>query len=102
TLWIDEPGSAKNSLSRKWVETLKGDEARFGHRLEFARQKKVQTTTLDELTISYGLPFFVKIDVEGYEPSVLRGMKRPVPFLSFEVNFPEFRAEGFECVELLR
>jgi len=43
----------------------------------------------------------VKIDVEGYELNVLRGMQRPVPFLSFEVNLPEFRREGLKCVELL-
>jgi hypothetical protein len=50
---------------------------------------------------THGLPFFVKIDVEGYEPNVLRGMRRPVPYLSFEVNLPEFQPEGLECVELL-
>ena len=47
------------------------------------------------------MPFFVKIDVEGHELSVLRGMERPVPFLSFEVNLPEFKPEGLECVQLL-
>ncbi len=44
----------------------------------------------------------MKIDVEGLEPSVIRGLRRPVPYLSFEVNLPEFRPEGLECVELLR
>jgi hypothetical protein len=47
------------------------------------------------------VPFFVKIDVEGHELSVLRGMKRVVPYLSFEVNLPEFRVEGLESVRLL-
>lgn len=102
TMWIDEPGSAKNSFSRKWVEILKADEKRFGHSLDFGRQKEVQTTTLEDLVTTYGLPFFVKIDVEGYELNVLRGMKRPVPYLSFEVNLPEFRPEGLECVQFLR
>src|SRR5438034_244032 len=31
----------------------------------------------------------------------VRGMHRPVPYLSFEVNLPEFKPEGLECVELL-
>jgi FkbM family methyltransferase len=101
TMWVDEPGSAMNTLSPKWVETLRGDAARFGHRLEFAHRKEVETTTLEQLIVTYGLPFFVKIDVEGYEQNVLRGMHRAVPYLSFEVNLPEFRPEGLRCVELL-
>jgi FkbM family methyltransferase len=103
-MWIDGPGSAVNTLSQKWVETLKSDKVRFEHThgsLDFARSKAVETTTLDELILTHGSPFFVKIDVEGYEASVLRGLKRPVPFLSFEVNLPEFRPEGLECVKLL-
>src|SRR6185369_5684808 len=102
TMWIDAPGSAKNTLSRKWVDTLRQDETRFGERLNFAKEKQVHTTTLDELANEYGRPFYVKIDVEGAEPSVLRGMARAVPYLSFEVNLPEFRPEGVECVDLLR
>jgi len=51
--------------------------------------------------VTYASPYFVKIDVEGHEPHVLRGLKRPVPYLSFEVNLPEFKQEGLECIELL-
>ena len=101
TMWIDTPGSAKNTFSQKWVETLRGDERRFGYRLDFAQQTKVETITLDQLISTHGLPFFVKIDVEGHELSVLRGMSLPVPYLSFEINLPEFRPEGLECIELL-
>ena len=100
-LWIDEPGSAKNTLSHKWVDTLRRDEVRFGHRLNFAQHKEVESISLEELMVTYGSPFFVKIDVEGHEPHVLRGLKRPVPYLSFEVNLPEFKQEGLECIELL-
>jgi FkbM family methyltransferase len=104
-LWVDGPGSAINTLSQKWVETLKSDKARFEHthgNLDFARSETVETTTLDELTLTYGRPFFVKIDVEGHEASVLRGLKHPVPFLSFEINLPEFKPEGLECMKLLQ
>ena len=100
-MWIDAPGSAKNSLSQKWVKTLRGDEKRFGHRLDFAQQREVETITLEQLIITHGLPIFVKIDVEGYEANVLRGLQRPVPYLSFEVNLPEFKPEGLECIKLL-
>jgi FkbM family methyltransferase len=102
TMWIDAPGSAKNTLSRKWVETLRDDQSRFGHVLDFAEQREVVTTTLKDLVSEFGRPFFVKIDVEGSEPNVLRGLARSVPYLSFEVNLPEFQPEGLECVNLLR
>jgi FkbM family methyltransferase len=101
TMWVDEPGSAKNTLSQKWVETLRGDEGRFGHRLKFGQWTEVETTTLEQLITTQGLPFFVKIDVEGHELNVLRGLHRPVPYLSFEVNLPEFRSEGLACIERL-
>jgi FkbM family methyltransferase len=101
TMWIDEPGSAKNTLSRKWVETLRADRERFGKPLDFAQRKEIETVPLEDLIVCHGVPFFVKIDVEGYEPSVLRGLRRPVRYLSFEVNLPEFLPEGLECAEVL-
>jgi FkbM family methyltransferase len=100
-MWIDEPGSAKNTLSQKWVDALKRDDERFGVHHEFSQRTKVETTTLDRLIELHGLPFFIKIDVEGYEPSVLRGLHHAIPYLSFEVNLPEFASEGRECVGIL-
>ena len=100
-IWIDAPGSAKNTLSAKWVGLLREDEQRFGARLNFSNKKTVETTTLEDLIAKFGLPFFIKIDVEGYEPEVLRGLRQPVPYVSFEVNLPEFMSEGEQCVELL-
>ena len=101
TMWIDTPGSAKNTLSQKWAEALRGDDRRFGQRLGFEQCKEVETISMEQLIAAHGLPFFVKIDVEGHELSVLQGMQRPVPCLSFEVNLPEFRPEGLECVQVL-
>jgi FkbM family methyltransferase len=104
TMWIDRAGSSLNTLSHKWVETLKGDKARFKHTnssLEFAQNRVIETTTLDDLIVAHGLPFFIKIDVEGYEGKVLRGLKYRVPLVSFEANLPEFKPEALECVELL-
>lgn len=104
TMWIDGAGSAVNTLSQKWAETLKANKDKFEHEhcgLEFAQRKAIETTTLEELILTHGLPFFVKIDVEGYERNVIKGLKHPVAFLSFEVNLPEFRQEGIECVRLL-
>jgi FkbM family methyltransferase len=104
TMWIDGPGSAVNTLSKKWANALHENKARHEHGhsgLDFARQKTVETTTVEQLMSAHGVPIFIKIDVEGYELNVIRGLRRPVPYLSFEVNLPEFRSEGLQCVEIL-
>jgi FkbM family methyltransferase len=44
----------------------------------------VESTTLDALIDAYGVPAFVKIDVEGYEDIVLAGLNHAPPALSFE------------------
>jgi len=101
TMWLDAPGSAKNTLAKKWVDVLRNDKERFGERLTFGSQQQVKTICLETLIARYGAPFFIKIDVEGHEPSILRGLRQPVPYLSFEVNLPEFKPEGEECIKLL-
>jgi FkbM family methyltransferase len=101
TMFIDEPGSAKNTLSPKWVDILRHDAGRFGKKIDFVDSKKVETVTLQDLIVEHGTPLFIKIDVEGHEPAVLRGLHTPVPYLSYEVNLPEFISEGLECVKIL-
>jgi FkbM family methyltransferase len=104
SMWIDGPGSAVNTLSQKWATTLRGNKARhtYGHcGLDFVQRRTVETTTLKELITVHGRPLFIKIDVEGYELNVIRGLRQPVPCLSFEVNLPEFRQEALQCVKLL-
>ncbi len=98
---VDELGSAKNTLNQKWADSLRTDSRRFGKKLAFEESREVETITLEELMRSYGTPYYVKIDVEGHEMSVIKGMRSAAPFLSFEVNLPEFRAEAEECVKML-
>jgi len=62
---------------------------------------RVPVTTLDEVIQRYGAPAYCKIDVEGFEMSVLRGLSRPVPLLSFEFA-REFMDRARACVDYLR
>jgi len=101
TMFVDQPGSAKNTLNRKWVDTLRNDSMRFGTTLEFGEETRVETTTVEQLILAHGRPFYMKIDVEGHEPEVLKGVSSKIPYISFEVNLPEFQPEAVECVGLL-
>ena len=47
---------------------------------------EVDVITLDQLADRYGVPSFVKIDVEGYDDRVLRGMSFQPPAFSFEFS----------------
>jgi FkbM family methyltransferase len=90
-----------NTFSPKWAETLATSEL-CGRPHGAARETlDVPVTTLDQLVKEYGLPSYIKVDVEGYELQVIRGLSKPVPMLSFECNLPEFLGETVECVSLL-
>lgn len=43
------------------------------------RQEVVSTTTIDEAANQYGIPNFIKCDVEGHEMSVLKGAMKVLP-----------------------
>ena len=71
-----------SSLSPAWMGTVAADR-RFG-RVRWDRTVEVEVVTLDDLVTAYGQPAFCKVDVEGFEAEVLRGLSRPVAALSFE------------------
>jgi hypothetical protein len=58
----------------------------------------VPLVTLDELITRHGRPQFCKIDVEGFEHEVLRGLSQPIQVLSFEY-IPVAAARAIACVE---
>jgi hypothetical protein len=84
-------------MSERFIETV--GKARFKDR-HWERQVRVEVKTLDHLIARYGLPKFIKIDVEGYEAQVLAGLNSAVRYLSFEFT-PELMDEAEKCVARL-
>jgi FkbM family methyltransferase len=74
--------SVLSTLSPEWIERTTRS-GRFADQRWDGRQH-VNVVTIDDLIARHGVPVFVKIDVEGYEAVVLRGLSSPVPCLSIE------------------
>jgi FkbM family methyltransferase len=90
--------TAIGSCSREWVDAMRAS-GRFGKH-DWGATIEVPMTTLDALVEEHGMPSFCKIDVEGFEPDVLRGMTRPIGMLSFEFT-PETLWRTRDCVDHL-
>lgn len=81
-LSISERTPTLTTLASEWREARLRDPRFAG--IRWNRTVEVDTTTLDALIASFGVPAFVKIDVEGSEPQVLAGLSQPLRLLSFE------------------
>lgn len=89
TILLSDVRSQLSSMSREWIASVRSS-GRFT-RYRWSQRVSVATTTLDALIAAHGLPAFCKIDVEGFELKVLKGLSHPIPLISFEyhVEFPD-------------
>jgi FkbM family methyltransferase len=81
-LSVSERTPTVSTIEPDWRDTRASEPDFAGVR--WNRRIEVETTTLDLLIARFGVPSFIKIDVEGGEPSVLKGLSRPVSAFSFE------------------
>jgi FkbM family methyltransferase len=72
-----------STLSPGWVSKMR-ESKRFGE-FEWNKEATVQVRTMDSLVAEQGEPAFCKIDVEGFELEVIKGLTRPLNALSLEV-----------------
>ena len=78
--------SVLSSFSTEFIDRTQ--KTRFAE-YTWEKSEKVKMITLDRLILMYGKPDFIKIDVEGYELEVIKGLNQKVKSLSFEYTVPE-------------
>ncbi len=95
---ISDYNPTVSSLSPEWISTATSTGVLEG--VTYNRSETVRLYTIQELIDTYGAPAFIKIDVEGFEYEVIRGLRSPVPALSFEI-VPSSLDLTTSCVEHL-
>ena len=69
--------------------------------LTWSGKTQIQITTLDNLIKKFGNPQYIKIDVEGYELNVLKGLTKKSGIISFEIT-SEFFSDAIKCLNYLK
>lgn len=88
-----------SSFSESWIEKV-SESKRYGDH-EWKEAGEMEMTTLENVIQEHGQPNFIKIDVEGFEVQVLKGLQSKIPCISIEYTVPEETDKAIECIDLI-
>jgi len=94
---VSDERDVRSSVSDDWMENMEAQDESY-HGI-WSRQNVVPVVTLDTLIGHYGMPQFIKIDVEGFEEKVLSGLSAQPPLISFEFT-AKYLAQAMRCLEI--
>jgi FkbM family methyltransferase len=98
TFMVNSSNPTVSTLSSHFVTAAHAKDAAGWEGQVWDRSETVTAVTLDQLIETHGTPDFVKIDVEGAELDVLRGLSKALPLLSFEFTMIQ-KSLAFDCLE---
>jgi len=84
-----------NTIDRSWITDTRHKNLIDERSLN---KIKIKTTTVSEMIKNYGIPEYIKIDVEGLELSVLKSFDEKINLLSFEY-IAELKDMNIKCLE---
>ena len=94
--------SAHDTFSLKRVQRLQSiADPALGVSVSPSERISIELITLDQLIDNFGIPDYIKMDVEGFELDVISGLSIPVEAISFECNLPDFLDETIKCIQHL-
>jgi FkbM family methyltransferase len=86
-----------SSMSEDFINTVKSE--RFNGYV-WNEKVNINVDTLDNMILKYGTPNYIKIDVEGYELSVLKGLTKTIGVISIEFT-PELCQSTIDCINYI-
>ncbi len=90
-----DAGKSMSTLSTLFVEVTRAS----GRDWDEDAATEVNMVTLDSLIDEFGIPDYIKIDVEGFDFEALRGLSQATPLISFEFNSqPRLMEIAEQCV----
>jgi len=96
TMYLSETSSL-STFSTEWLSKAQN---RFAD-VKWNNKREIQISTLDKLIEKYGIPKFCKIDVEGFEFEVLKGLSKNILYISIEFMTPENSEIITNCLKYL-
>lgn len=78
--YISDEYDVVSTCDPEWVNN-----SRFTRYVKWNKEIEVKQTTIDIMVENFGIPDFIKIDTEGYELEVIKGMTKKYCPLIFEV-----------------
>jgi FkbM family methyltransferase len=96
--FYEADSSVLSTFSSDYIEKVKNTR----HKTSIWKKSiEIEIKTLEMLIEKYGEPKFIKVDVEGFELEVFKGLKHKIGVVSFEYNIPELQVEMIACMEQL-